>query len=85
MGTPDQLPNPDLDGQPIDGEQFGAFTPEKFELVKGYLFDSREHPESRRNLLKLLLVNLGLVEVVRSAPEERWREALRHAYKPGGT
>lgn len=81
MHAPSRLPIADLDSQPISVEEFRAHTPEKFELVEGYLFDAREHAESRRHLLSLLLVNVGLVHVVRLAPEERWREALRLAYE----
>ncbi len=65
----------------IDVEEFRAYTPEKFELLDGYLFDTRQHTESRRRLLHLLLVNVGLLEAVRVAPEERWREALQRVYE----
>jgi hypothetical protein len=34
-----QLPIPDIEPAPISHEQFWQFTPEKFELVYGYLFD----------------------------------------------
>jgi hypothetical protein len=81
MHAPDQLPIPDLEARPINVEQFQAYTPEKFELLQGYLFDTHEYPESRRRLLDLLLVNVGLLDAVRLAPEERWREALRRVYK----
>ena len=49
----------------------------------GYLFLPGEYPELRLQLLKLLLVNVGLREAVRLAPEQRWREALERAYGPG--
>jgi len=81
MSAPDQLPLPELDAQAIDVEEFRAYTPEKFELLGGYLFDTRQHAESRRRLLHLLLVNVGLLEAVRLAPEERWREALQRVYE----
>ena len=81
MRQPDQLPTPDLEARAINVEQFQAYTPEKFELVEGYLFDTQEYAESRQRLLALLLVNVGLVDAVRLAPEERWREALRRVYK----
>jgi hypothetical protein len=58
------------------------YTPEKFELIDGYLFLPGEYPELRLQLLKLLLVNVGLREAVRLAPEQRWREALERAYGP---
>lgn len=81
MRAPDQLPIPDLEARAIDVEQFRAYTPEKFELLDGYLFDTHEHAESRRRLLQLLLVNVGLLDAVRLAPEQRWREALELVYK----
>lgn len=81
MRVPDQLPIPDLDPRAINVDQFRAHTPEKFELVDGYLCDTREHVEFRRRLLELLLVNVGLLDAVRLAPEDRWREALRQVYK----
>ncbi len=82
VSAQDQLPLPELEAQAIDVEEFRAYTPEKFELLDGYLFDTRQHTESRRRLLHLLLVNVGLLEAVRLAPEERWREALQRVYKP---
>jgi len=82
MSAPDQLPLPELEARAIDVEQFRAYTPEKFELLDGYLFDTGQHTESRRRLLRLLLVNVGLFEAVRLAPEERWREALQRVYEP---
>lgn len=81
MRTPSQLPIPDLEGRPINVEDFRANTPEKLELLDGYLFDTPEHAESRRQFLGLLLVNVGLLEAVRLVPEERWREALRRVYR----
>jgi len=75
---------PELDARAVNVEQYRAHTPEKFELLGGYLFDSAEHPETRYRLLNLLLVNVGLLEAVRLAPEGRWREALAQVYGPGG-
>ena len=77
-----ELPVPDLDPRPIMGHQYLAFTPEKLELIHGYLIDGPEWPEPREQLLALLLVNSGLVEVVKRAPRERWLEALDRAYGP---
>ncbi len=82
MSAPNQLPIPDLEARPIDVEEFRAYTPEKFELLDGYLFDTGQHTEARRRLLRLLLVNVGLLEAVRLAPQERWREALQRVYEP---
>jgi len=82
MSAPEHLPIPELEARAIDVEEFRAFTPEKFELLEGYLFDTRQHAESRQRLLRLLLVNVGLLDAVRLAPEGRWREALERVYKP---
>jgi hypothetical protein len=77
-----ELPVPELDPRPITLDQFIAFTPEKLELISGYLIDEPEWPEPREQLLALLRVNSGLVEVVKRAPRERWLEALNRAYGP---
>jgi len=82
LTAPDELRLPELEARAIDVEAFRAYAPEKFELLDGYLFDIREHTESRRRLLRLLLVNVGLLDAVRLAPEARWREALQRVYKP---
>jgi hypothetical protein len=37
-------------------------------------------PELRLKLLRLLLANVGLLEAVKLAPEQRWREALDRTY-----
>jgi len=41
-------------------EQYEAFTPEKLELIEGFLIDGPKYNEERRALLRLLLVNEGL-------------------------
>lgn len=74
------LPIPGLEPRAIDAREFRTYAPEKFELIGGYLFDTAEHPESRRRLLALLLVNVGLLEVVSLAPEESWLKALQRVY-----
>lgn len=84
MENPGALPIPDLEPRAIGLEQYHAHTPEKFELLEGYLFDTAEYPEVRRQLLGLLLVNVGLLDAVRLAPEERWREALQRVYGSAG-
>ena len=81
MQAPDHAPIPDLQARAIDVDEFRAYTPEKLELVEGYLFDTRDHAESRHRLLRLLLVNVGLLDALRLAPEGRWREALRQVYQ----
>jgi phosphoketolase len=75
---------PDLEARPISAEEYHAGTPEKLELVGGYLFDTAEHPAARHRLLNLLLVNVGLVEAVSLAPGDRWLEALARVYGRGG-
>lgn len=76
------LPDPDLEPQRINVEQYHCHAPEKFELLDGYLFDGPEVAESRLKLLQLLFVNVGLLEVVKLLPERQWREALARAYGP---
>jgi hypothetical protein len=80
MEIPGGLPIPDLDPRAITLAEYHALTPEKFELLEGYLFDTAAYPDARRRLLGLLLVNVGLLDVLRLAPEGGWREALRRVY-----
>lgn len=82
MGSEVKPPVPDLEAHPITFDEYYAFTPEKFELYGGYLFAPADDDwyQWRRGLLRLLLVNEGLVEAVRLAPRERWLEALRRVY-----
>ena len=80
METPEPRPIPDLEPQPVTYDQYAALTPEKLELVEGYLIDGPDYHEERRDLLLLLLTNEGLLQAVRLAPAERWREALRRIY-----
>lgn len=76
----DELPLPGLEPRPITLDEYHAFTPEKLELLSGYLIAPPDWPEERRRLLALLLANMGLVEAVKLAPEARWRQALERAY-----
>ena len=78
------LPMPELEPRPISLEEYQALTPEKLELLRGYLIAPADEPEERRRLLALLLVNVGLVEAVKLAPPARWREALDRAYGAKG-
>ncbi len=71
---------PDLEARPITMEEYYGYAPEKFELLGGYLFLPGEYPEPRLKLLRLLLVNVGLLEAVKLAPERLWREALERVY-----
>ena len=75
-----ELPEPALEPQPITFAQYHAHTPEKLELLSGYLIAPADSPEERSRLLALLLVNVGLLEAVKLAPEARWREALDRAH-----
>jgi hypothetical protein len=72
---------PNLEARAINVEEYRAYAPEKVELLGGYLFDGAE---TRHRLLNLLLVNVGLLEAVRLAPQDRWQEALARVYGPGG-
>jgi len=86
MTPPDpsvSVPIPDLEARAITMQEYSGYAPENFELIAGYLFLPGEYPELRLKLLRLLLVNVGLREAVRLAPEQRWREALERAYAPG--
>jgi hypothetical protein len=78
--TAQPLPPPDMGPQAITVAQYRSHAPEKFELWEGYLFTGPDYPEERHRLLSLLLVNVGLLEAVKLAPEERWREALEQVY-----
>ncbi|UCC84247.1 MAG: hypothetical protein JSW46_04775 [Gemmatimonadota bacterium] len=78
------LPIPELEPRPISLDEYRKFTPEKLELLRGYLIAPADEPEERRRLLVLLLVNLGLVEAVKLVPEASWHEALGLAYGAGG-
>jgi len=55
---------PDLEARAITLKFYHTATTEKFELIDGYLFLPREYPELRLQLLRLLLVNVGLREAV---------------------
>lgn len=74
------LPEPGLGPRPITIDQYIALTPEKLELISGYLIDDPDAPEWRLRLLRALLVNCGLTDTVKLAPRELWLEALDRAY-----
>ena len=80
---PVERPVADMEGRKITMEQYQELTPEKLELLGGYLIAPPDYPEfaeQRLDLLSLLLVNEGLLRAVRLAPPERWRDALRQVY-----
>lgn len=77
--TPEK-PTPRWWAEPITAEQYQEYTPEKFELVDGYLFDGKESPERRLKLLRILLTNCGLEAAAMMCSKEDWREAAEHAF-----
>lgn len=74
---PSPRPVPRLEPTPINVEQYWSLTPEKLELLDGYLIDGADDHQQRRDLLLLLLANEGLEAAVRLAPAGLWQEALR--------
>jgi len=80
MESQAQRPIPDLEPQKLNVWQYEAFTPEKLELIGGYLAGPADWTEERIDLLQLLLANVGLEQTVRLAPEAAWREAIRRVY-----
>ena len=80
---PKALPIADLLPRPITMREYHSYAPEKLELIGGFLIDGAANPEERRALLGLLLVNVGLIDAVRFAPEKLWREALEQVYGKG--
>lgn len=75
-----ELPIPDLEPQPITSDDYWNCTPEKLELVNGFLVSKPEDNYWRDRLLSLLLKNQGLLKVVRMAPKELWQQALFQVY-----
>jgi hypothetical protein len=78
-----ERPVPDLTPRSITVDLYEPLTPKKLELLDGYIIGPPDWPEcseERRNLLSLLMVNEGLLEVVRLAPPELWRTALQQVY-----
>jgi hypothetical protein len=71
-----QLPRAYWWPRPITAEEYVAFTPEKLELVGGYLIDDAESKQARLELLALLLTNCGLEDAVTLADKDHWREAM---------
>ena len=74
------LPEPGVAPASITLEQYQQFTPQKFELVSGYLFDGPIRHQERINLLALLMTNEGLTRVLLLAPEEKWRAAMKQLF-----
>jgi len=80
---PRALPIADLLPRPITMQDYHSYAPEKLELIGGFLINGAANPEERRALLGLLLVNVGLLDAVRLAPEKLWGEALAQVYSKG--
>ncbi len=70
-------PIPELEGRPLTREEYYALTPEKLELLHGYLISDADDEGLRKKLLLALFLNEGLLNVVKLVPREKWEEALR--------
>lgn len=79
MADSGDRPIPGLGPRRITIDEYHDGTPEKLELLGGYI-SGGEYSEERRALLRLLLVNEGLIEAVKLAPPGLWREALERVY-----
>jgi hypothetical protein len=75
-----ELPEPRRWPQPITADQHRVLTPEKLELIEGYVVDGPEDNSARLKLLSLLLTNCGLEEAVLLASPEDWRSSLERSY-----
>jgi len=71
---------PGLQPQPINWEHYLHWTPEKIELIEGFLIDGPDEHTTREKLFLALLINLGLERAVRFAPREQWEKALQKIY-----
>ena len=74
---------PGLHPRPLNVDEYRALAPEKIELLDGWVFGTPDYPEERVKAIRTVLINIGLLEVVRHAPAELWREALDRAYGLG--
>jgi hypothetical protein len=77
MENSEPLPALDLEGRSLTSEEYHALTPERLELIEGYLCGSAQDRRCRA-----LAINEGLLALVRLAPPHRWREALQRVYGP---
>ena len=75
-----ERPEPRWWPEPITEEEYQQFTPEKFELVAGYLFDGPDSDDRRLDLLALLLKNCGLEAAAFLCSKEDWREAAERVF-----
>ena len=76
-----ELPRARCWPEPITSEQYIRFTPEKLELISGYLIEGPEESEAREQLLALLLTNVGLETAVTLADREDWLEAIERSFR----
>ena len=83
MAEVSSAPVPDLEGRRLTSEEYYALTPERLELLEGYLCGGADDHKSRLDLLRALAINEGLLRLVRLAPPDSWREALRRTYGLG--
>ena len=63
-------------GRPLTLEEYHDIGEVKIELIHGYIGD----PEMRANLLRALVINEGLSAVIRLAPPQAWRKAMKQSY-----
>ena len=75
-----ERPEPRWWPEPITLEEYEAFTPEKIEVVKGYLLGGPEDNARRLDLLALLLKNCGLEAAAFLSPRADWREATARVF-----
>lgn len=72
-------PLPGLNPQPITFDQYIELTPERLELISGYLIDPPDELDGRLKLLALLLTNVGLKKALQLAPRQVWEKALQES------
>jgi hypothetical protein len=76
LGEPYRLshePSIGLDPHPFTDEEYLAIPDIKFEMLEGGLFDDGQ---GRATVMRALLANMGLREVLKLAPRELWLAAL---------
>lgn len=74
-------PEPGLHPRRLNVDEYHALAPDKVELLDGWVFGTPQFPEERVKAIQTVLINMGLLEVVRHAPLALWREALDRVYK----
>ena len=68
----------EMAGRPLTLEEYYDLGEIRLELIDGYI----DPPEMRTELLRALIINEGLIRVVRLAPRQAWREALKKRDDP---